>query len=201
MKKTNCLLLIATIIFLILLLLIVLNTSDFIDVYSKNIPSFFTYPHVSSFFLVVTNIMSFTGIMIIFLLTIFLLRKKSAKRDIFIYLIAITLGVSLNAIIKILVGRSRPISSYLEVTGYSFPSGHSLASMIVYGYLVLLIKKYYQGKREKLYITFLLLAIFLTGFSRIYFNVHYITDVLAGYSLGIIILCISNYFLNHNIIK
>lgn len=40
MKKTNCLLLIATIIFLILLLLIVLNTSDFIDVYSKNIPSF-----------------------------------------------------------------------------------------------------------------------------------------------------------------
>ena len=69
--------------------------------------------------------------------------------------------------------------------------------MIVYGYLVLLIKKYYQGKREKLYITFLLLAIFLTGFSRIYFNVHYITDVLAGYSLGIIILCISNYFLNH----
>lgn len=75
MKKTNCLLLIATIIFLILLLLIVLNTSDFIDAYSKNIPSFFTYPHVSSFFLVVTNIMSFTGIMIIFLLTIFLLKQ------------------------------------------------------------------------------------------------------------------------------
>lgn len=201
MKKTNYLLLTAILLFLTLLLLISLNISDFIDTFSKNIPSIFTYPHASSFFLFITNIMSFTGIMIIFLLTIFLLRKKSAKRDIFIYIITIALGVSLNAIIKILVRRGRPISSYLEVTGYSFPSGHSLTAMIVYGYLILLIQKYYQGKRKNLYITFLLLAIFLTGFSRIYFNVHYITDVLAGYSLGIIILCISNYFLNNKASK
>ena len=103
--------------------------------------------------------------------------------------IIINLGLSavINFIVKNIIQRPRPIGHRLiNETGYSMPSGHSMVSMAFYGYLIYLIYKYVKNKNLKIsLIVFLCLLIILVGLSRIYLGVHYTTDVLAGYLLGI----------------
>ena len=70
--------------------------------------------------------------------------------------------------------------------GYSFPSGHSITSMVFYGYLIYLIYRYVDNKNIKVsLIIFLSLLILMIGFSRIYLGVHYTSDVLAGFLISV----------------
>jgi len=194
-NKTFWLLIISFIIFISMFLFLEFNYVENIDIYGKNIQKFFSFDSFFKMFLFITNIMSVIGITIILGLTIYFLRKKDAKKDIIIYIITIFICLVITNIIKIIVKRDRPLTKLLEVSGYSFPSSHSSISMVVYGFLILLIRKHYKGNFKKIYIAICVLLILLTGLSRIYFNVHYITDVIAGYSLGLGILAISNFFL------
>lgn len=113
--------------------------------------------------------------------------------------IIINLGLSaiINFIIKNIVQRPRPIGHRLITeTGFSLPSGHSMVSMAFYGYLMYLIYKYVKNKKLKISLIFFLsILIVLVGLSRIYLGVHYTTDVLAGYLLGISYLIIYVYAL------
>lgn len=118
--------------------------------------------------------------------------------------IIVNLGLSAltNFIVKNIVQRPRPIDHRLiSETGFSLPSGHSMVSMAFYGYLIYLICKYIKNKKIKICLTiFLSSLIFLVGLSRIYLGVHYTTDVLAGYLLGISYLIIYINVIN-NVLK
>ena len=94
----------------------------------------------------------------------------------------------LNIIIKKIIARPRPIGHNLITEGgYSFPSGHSMISMAVYGFIIYYIYKNVSNKKIKwlliISLSFLLIVI---GFSRIYLGVHFASDVLAGYLLSLI---------------
>jgi len=190
-QKTFWILLISVIIFIGLLLLFEFNYVESIDILGKNIKNIFTHSSFETIFLIITNIMSVTGIIIILGITIYLLRKQNTKRDIMIYISSILVCLIVTNLIKIIVRRTRPLDMLIDATGFSFPSSHSSISMVVYGFIIIFLKKYYQGTRKKIYISLCVLLILLTGFSRIYFNVHYITDVIAGFSLGLVVLSIS----------
>ena len=103
--------------------------------------------------------------------------------------IALNLAVQsiLNLAIKNIFQRPRPIEYRLiEETGYSFPSGHSMASMAFYGLIIYLIYKNVKNKYIKwISIIFLSILILAIGFSRIYLGVHYTSDVLGGFLLTI----------------
>ncbi len=89
--------------------------------------------------------------------------------------------------VKMVVQRPRP-SLYphlLKESGFSFPSGHSLIAMVVYGllgYFALGLVKNQAGRLAIRIVTVLL--VFLIGISRVYVQVHYPTDVLAGWTAG-----------------
>lgn len=96
-----------------------------------------------------------------------------------------------NKIIKNIVQRPRPDESLhlIEQGGYSFASGHSITSMVVFGLLIYLVRTYVKEKKKANILTILLaIPLFFIGISRIYLGVHFPTDVLAGWSLGIVIL-------------
>lgn len=98
----------------------------------------------------------------------------------------------LNQILKFILHRPRPSEfQIITETGYSFPSGHSMVSMAFYGLFIYLIYKNVTNKYLKwTLITLLSLLILSIGFSRIYVGVHYFTDVVGGFLLGLAYLII-----------
>ena len=92
-----------------------------------------------------------------------------------------------------IVCRSRPDHLRLvKQGGYSFPSGHSMITVCFYGLLMYLIMKKVKNKYLKIVSMIILSIIVITiPISRIYVGVHYPTDVVAGLSLGGIVLILS----------
>ncbi len=83
--------------------------------------------------------------------------------------------------------RPRPLDPYLEsAKGFSFPSGHTLNSLVFFGLIIYSLWKYAGNKSLRIWGTFLLILLILAiGLSRIYLRVHYASDVLGGLSLGL----------------
>ena len=98
--------------------------------------------------------------------------------------------VLVNQLLKHIIMRPRPDHLRLiKQGGYSYPSGHSMISVAVYGFLIYYV--YHNVKNKYLKVTLiclLSLLIILIGISRIYVGVHYPSDVLGGYILSLLIL-------------
>lgn len=119
---------------------------------------------------------SFYVVIIILLVFCFITKFKSF----FFYAFLLTV---LNILIKVLVARKRPISTFLTLRDYSFPSGHAMIGTFVFGYL-----SYYFYSKNKFISFIFLITIIMISFSRVYLMAHYFTDVLFGILLGFIYL-------------
>lgn len=107
--------------------------------------------------------------------------------------VAVIGGIILNNFLKILFQRPRPIneSTLITVSGWSFPSGHAMSSMIFYGMMSYLILSNVRSWNLKIVaISVGLSTVLLIGFSRIYLQVHYVSDVVAGFAGGLFWLCV-----------
>lgn len=88
---------------------------------------------------------------------------------------------------KTLVGRPRPaLTSAITQAGYSFPSGHSLSAAAILGACAVLVWQATRRWRTRVWASAGTAAlVLLIGFSRLYLGVHWLTDVLAAYALGL----------------
>ena len=109
-----------------------------------------------------------------------------------------TCAVSISSLVlmfalKQFFQRPRPLTPLLqEAKGLSFPSGHAFMSFAFFGLFIYVIYKNVRTKWLKIALTILLLIIILMiGASRVYLRVHYASDVLAGFSMGLMWLVIS----------
>ncbi len=151
---------------------------------------------ITKFLYVITNLASTIGIVALLGITSFVFLKHKAFSD-FKYVIGnVSVGVILMQVLKNIVKRSRPSWKWIVQGGFSYPSGHTISALLLYGTLMLLVYKKVHGRARKPLIIGFSLIILLTGLSRIYFGAHYLTDVIASLILGVIILIISNMFMN-----
>jgi undecaprenyl-diphosphatase len=101
--------------------------------------------------------------------------------------VAVPGGMLLNEWVKILVHRHRPFVDgwFVDWSGYSFASGHTIGATLLYGQIALFLIPLIKSRRGRILVfsaaTF---VIVLVGFSRIALGAHYLTDVLAGMFLG-----------------
>lgn len=120
---------------------------------------------------------------------------KKNKQIAWWYLLTVSIGAGvLNQAMKFIFQRERPTSfdGLIEQGGYSFPSGHAMGSMIAYGALLfLVIRTYSKWKVILPAILIIIPLIALIGMSRIYLGVHYPSDIIGGYSLGLAVLAFS----------
>lgn len=120
------------------------------------------------------------------LLCYYLFIRKNNRITIRISALALT-SLSIMFMLKLSFQRSRPDIPLLEkVSGFSFPSGHALMSVTFYGLLIYIVWKEIKPRWLRLSIIVLLfLLILLIGISRIYLRVHYASDVIAGFAVGL----------------
>ena len=121
------------------------------------------------------------------LITIYLMVKKRMDQ-LLCFVAAILGGNFLFLILKIVIHRVRPISetSLINAAGWSFPSGHSVMSVIFYGMITYLSVRDLRSWRPSVFMaTFAGFVIVLIGLSRIYLQIHYLSDVIAGFAGGL----------------
>ena len=124
------------------------------------------------------------------LATVFLLRRGRSRLA--VYLVTTTVaGLVLNAVVKLVVSRPRPslVDPVATAGGKSFPSGHAMAATVVYGALLLVFLPGVARRMHWPLVGVLFVLVAAIGFTRLALGVHYITDVLGGFVLGLAWLC------------
>ncbi|MEE1295954.1 MAG: phosphatase PAP2 family protein [Bifidobacterium sp.] len=136
-------------------------------------------PGVTPIILIITQAASAVVLIALCVIAlIFLKNKKVAAAT----CINLACEAVLNTIIKEWMRRPRPDVTRLAVEkGFSFPSGHAMASTAFYGFLIYLIWRYFRNSAGRNWgIALLTVLIPVIMFTRIYVGVHWFSDVLAG---------------------
>ena len=117
-----------------------------------------------------------------------LLRRRLWRTAVILAVVALA-GLPLSEGVKVLVDRPRPDVPWRVIplpSSASFPSGHALESMAVYGAMALCVCRRQRSRSWRAAVFGLgLLLPLLIGLSRVYVGVHYFTDVLAGWAFGL----------------
>jgi membrane-associated phospholipid phosphatase len=147
----------------------------------------FANPQLDRVMLFVTSLGNPAMVVTIFISTIAWLGMKRRSADGIRFTVVCAGGILINQVMKLFFAKPRPelwtrlISEY----SFSFPSGHAVGSMVVYGFIAYILAKELPTSKRCIYplASILILAI---GFSRLYLGVHYPTDVIAGYGVGVL---------------
>ncbi|MEV4639647.1 phosphatase PAP2 family protein [Actinoplanes sp. NPDC049548] len=118
------------------------------------------------------------------LLVVWLVRRRARRLALWVVTTMVVGGV-LGALLKLLVGRHRPdlLDPVARAAGYSFPSGHALNAALTAGVFVLVLLPVVRH-RWALWTGAAAVTV-LTGVSRIILGVHWTSDVVAGWLLGV----------------
>ncbi len=121
-------------------------------------------------------------------LAVILLAIRRRWRVALYLLVAGAGALVLDPVLKSLVGRLRPVLAHpiANGTGSSFPSGHALGSMVCYGALLLVFLPAARGRWRTMLIAVVAAIILMVGVSRILLGVHYVSDVIGGWAIGVI---------------
>ena len=122
-------------------------------------------------------------------LAVWLWRRKDAPRLAWWVVVTMTVGGVLAALLKLLVGRHRPelLDPVARAAGYSFPSGHALNTALAAGVFLLVLLPFVHDRRRLRWLlwTMAILIPLITGVCRVGLGVHWTSDVLAGWLMGI----------------
>ena len=92
---------------------------------------------------------------------------------------------ALVTIVKMLVHSPRPSNGIMLETWFSFPSGHVTSTVVFFGLLIYFVWQHRKSSNTKILSgLFFVIMEFLIGFSRVYLNVHWLSDITGGYLLG-----------------
>jgi len=104
-------------------------------------------------------------------------------------IVAVPCGMLLNEWLKLAVHRDRPFveGAFVDWSGYSFASGHTIGATLLYGQLLLFVLPSLKTRHLRLLCMFCAASlVLLVGFTRIALGAHFLTDVLAAIFFGIV---------------
>ncbi|MFJ5712927.1 phosphatase PAP2 family protein [Neobacillus sp. NPDC093127] len=140
-----------------------------------------TLTKVMKFFTLIGS--SSVVIVLTIILIIFLYKVLHHRLELILFISAIIGSAVLNQILKLIFHRVRPnFHRLIDISGYSFPSGHAMNAFTVYVILSFLLWRHIPSRwGRSVLIIFSVFMIMAIGISRIYLGVHYPSDIIGGY--------------------
>ena len=181
---------ILTIIFILLWLGTITGVTDEIDnLIYKSVES------IRSDFLTVvligiTELGGVVGLFLILLITVIVLCKKNRVKEATAITLNLIISTFTYVILKNIFQRERPVTGniLIDEVGFSFPSGHTTNNVAFYALAIYLVCINVKNKTVRNVCCGIFTVIpILIAFSRIYLRVHYPTDIIAGFCLGIVL--------------
>lgn len=185
--KRKLLIISLILIFIILGILAATNLTSSFDNFIYNTIISIKSPILTDTLKIITSLANYKSIIFYnFVILLYILIKKNSK--LLIIPLNSILSVIFNNIFKVIFRRNRPLLiALITEKGYSYPSGHAMISILFFGTLSYVISKS-DIKYKNILRLFLGVLIIIIGISRIYLGVHYASDIIGGYLLGMIIL-------------
>ena len=143
----------------------------------------------SKFMKIFTFLGSAVFIVILCLLVVGILLYKKKKEYAYKCFGIVVISTLINNVVKLIIRRPRPEYITVIENTFSYPSGHTMASTTLYGFLIYFILKSNISKTYKIFFSVILGIIpILVAISRIYLGAHYFSDVFGGMLLSIMLL-------------
>lgn len=128
------------------------------------------------------------GIAFIIVLLAFMLKMKRGHSSLLIAFSSVAAIVA-DYICEILIPRARPDNAVIQVSGNSFPSGHALLATVLFLLLAISFESSIRGKANRyIFIGVNLALMILISLSRVYLNVHWMSDVIASFDMGFFVI-------------
>ncbi|MDD1427889.1 phosphatase PAP2 family protein [Dolichospermum sp. ST_sed9] len=151
----------------------------------------FANPNLDHLMLFLTNLGNPITVVIVAGITVLLLWWRSYREEAKVFILACLGGLILNTGLKLFFSKPRPElwESLIAEKSFSFPSGHALGSMVLYGFIAYELATHYPHLSKVIYSLTVILIVAI-GISRPYLGVHWPTDIIAGYGVGFLWLMI-----------
>ena len=143
-------------------------------------------PSLTKVMIFITNIVSTKSLIILSAILLCVFIYKKWRYNSWLLVSSLLAGVGIELLIKNIVHRIRPDNALIEVSGYSFPSGHAITSVIFFSLLMYSFKDEIKNAILKAcFIAANIILFLLIGFSRLYLGAHWFSDVIGGFALGL----------------
>ncbi len=156
----------------------------------------------TSIMLGATKVGEVWAMLCISLLVVAYLMLKRHKIEALFFALTMALSGILNPALKNIFDRERPtLLRLIDITGFSFPSGHAMGSTAYFGSGTYLLNRLNQGNSKGILIGLCAAMILLISISRVYLGVHYPTDIIAGIIGGVFCIILSTLLLRNKLIN
>jgi len=160
---------------------------DLITKIDTRLSEFFFYfkdKRLIDFFLFISYFWNVITVSIVLVITSFILFSKQKIFEIIWLFTSVFISGYIAFLSKIIISRARPDLAVYQELGYSFPSFHATISIALYGFVIWLLLVWVKKWKSKFrFIILWIIIAFLIGLSRLYLNVHYLSDVISGWFL------------------
>ena len=190
-KKKSIIVLILVMFFILIALLLTDGYLDFFNNFIYTQVAKLIHPWLTAILRVFTEVGDLYGIVSIIILL--LINKETRSFSLPVGL-TVLFSHFLNQVLKSLFAIPRPnILRLIEITGFSFPSGHAMNNATLYFLLLFITLRKNITKNQRIFnIVFFSFMVFIIGFSRVYLGVHTASDILAGWLFGLALALISD---------
>ncbi|WP_201353244.1 phosphatase PAP2 family protein [Hydrogenimonas urashimensis] len=134
----------------------------------------------------ITRLGSMPAVMLFSVVIGILFLNAGRIRELFWYLFSLFVAALSATALKEMIGRERPADAMLSLDSFAFPSWHATLSMAIAASLAIFLLSTVRIKHRWSLFWILLAWPLLIGFSRIYLHLHWFTDVLAGWGIGLV---------------
>ena len=181
-------------IFVVNTILVICGMTTSFDNYVYNLVRCLECNFFDNYFVFITK---FGDVPVVIGIVCFLILLFRNRHGIMLTVLSVNSAIT-NKVVKHIIQRERPsVLRLIKQGGYSYPSGHSMIAISVYGYLLYLAFTRVKNKFLKYGCSIILLIFILSiGISRIYVGVHYASDVIGGFTFALIELILIVNFSN-----